>query len=52
MITMKLKIKFIQEVTNEDKHIIAIIIDLIGCVLFVVALYYGIYWCLKSWALS
>lgn len=52
MITMKLKLNLFKKLTNEDKHIIAIIIDLIGCVLFVVALYYGIYWCLKSWALS
>lgn len=49
-ITMKLNL--FKKLTNEDKYIIAIIIDLIGCVLFVVALYYGIYWCLKSWALS
>lgn len=52
LITMKLKLNLFKKLTNEDKHIIAIIIDLIGCVLFVVALYYGIYWCLKSWALS
>lgn len=47
LITMKLKLNLFKKLTNEDKHIIAIIIDLIGCVLFVVALYYGIYWCLK-----
>lgn len=52
LITMKLKLNLFKKLANEDKHIIAIIIDLIGCVLFVVALYYGIYWCLKSWALS
>jgi len=52
LITMKLKLNLFKKLTNEDKHIIVIIIDLIGCVLFVVALYYGIYWCLKSWALS
>lgn len=52
LITMKLKLNLFKKLTNEDKHIIAIIIDLISCVLFVVALYYGIYWCLKSWALS
>ena len=52
LITMKLKLNLFKKLTNEVKHIIAIIIDLIGCVLFVVALYYGIYWCLKSWALS
>lgn len=50
LITMKLNL--FKKLTNEDKHIIAIIIDLIACVLFVVALYYGIYWCLKSWTLS
>lgn len=49
LITMKLKLNLFKKLTNEDKHIIVIIIDLIGCVLFVVALYYGIYWCLKSW---
>lgn len=52
LITMKLKLNLFKELTNEDKHVIAIIIDLIGCVLFVVALCYSIYWCLKSWALS
>lgn len=52
LITMKLKLNLFKKLTNKDKHIIAIIIDLIGCVLFIVALYYGIYWCLKSWALS
>jgi hypothetical protein len=49
---MKLKLNLFKKLTNEDKHVITIIADLIGCVLFVVALYYGIYWCLKSWALS
>lgn len=52
LITMKLKLNLFKKLANEDKYIIAIIIDLIGCVLFVVALYYGIYWCLKSWVLS
>lgn len=47
LITMKLKLNLFKKLTNEDKHIIVIIIDLIGCVLFVVALYYGIYWCFK-----
>ena len=50
--TMELKLNLFKKLTNEDKHVITIIADLIGCVLFVVALYYGIYWCLKSWALS
>ena len=52
MIIMKFKLNLFKKLTNEDKHVITIIADLIGCVLFVVALYYGIYWCLKSWALS
>lgn len=52
LITMKLKLNLFKKLTNEDKHIIAIIIDLIGCVLFVVALSYGVYWCLTSWLLS
>ena len=52
LITMKLKLNLFKKLTNEDKHIIAIIIDLIGCVLFVVALCYGVYWCLTSWLLS
>lgn len=52
LITMKLKLNLFKKLTNEDKHVITIIADLIGCVLFVVALYYGIYWCLKSWTLS
>lgn len=52
LITMKLKLNLFKKLTNEDKHVIAIIADLIGCVLFVVALCYGIYWCLTSWLLS
>lgn len=52
LITMKLKLNLFKKLTNEDKHIIAIIIDLIGCVLFVITLCYGIYWCLTSWLLS
>lgn len=52
LITMKLKLNLFKKLTNEDKHIIAIIIDLIGCVLFVIALCYGVYWCLISWLLS
>lgn len=52
LITMKLKLNLFKKLTNEDKHIIAIIIDLIGCMLFVVALCYGVYWCLISWLLS
>ena len=52
LITMKLKLNLFNKLDNENKHIVAIIIDLISYVLFVVDLYYGIHWCLKSWALS
>lgn len=52
LITMKLKLNLFKKLTNEDKHIIAIIIDLIGCALLVIALCYGVYWCLTSWLLS
>lgn len=52
LITMKLKLNLFKKLTNEDKHIIVIIIDLIGCALLVVALCYGVYWYLKSWVLS
>lgn len=52
LITMKLKLNLFKKLTNEDKHIIAIIIDLIGCALLVIALCYGVYWYLKSWVLS
>lgn len=52
MIIMKFKLNLFKKLTNEDKHIIAIIIDLIGCVLLVIALCYGVYWCLISWLLS
>lgn len=52
LITMKLKLNLFKKLTKKDKHIMTIIIDLIGCVLFVVALCYGIYWCLTSWLLS
>ena len=50
LITMKLKL--FKKLTNEDKHVITIIADLIGCALLVIALCYGVYWCLKSWVLS
>lgn len=49
---MKLKLNLFKKLTSEDKHIITIIVDLIGCALFVIALCYSIYWCLKSWVLS
>lgn len=52
LITMKLKLNLFKKLTNEDEHIITIIIDLIGCILFVVALCYGIHWCLTSWLLA
>lgn len=52
MTTMKLKLNLFKKSTNEDKHVITIIADLIGCVLLVIALCYGVYWCLKSWVLS
>lgn len=51
LITMKFKLNLFKKLTNEDKHIIATIVDILGCILFVVALCYGIYWCLTSWLL-
>ena len=52
LITMKLKLYLFKKLTNEDKHVITIIADLIGCALLVIALCYGVYWCLTSWLLS
>lgn len=52
LITMKFKLNLFKKLTNEDKHVITIIADLIGCVLLVIALCYVIYWCLTSWLLS
>lgn len=52
LITMKLKLNLFKKLTNEDKHVITIIADLIGCALLVIALCYGVYWCLTSWLLS
>ena len=49
---MKFKLNLFNKLNNEDKHIIATIIDILGCILFVVALCYGVYWCLTSWLLS
>jgi hypothetical protein len=49
---MKLKLNLFKKLTNEDKHVIMIIADLIACALLVIALCYGVYWCLKSWVLS
>ena len=52
MITMKLKLNLFNKLDNENKHIIATIIDILGCILFIVAVCYSIYWCLTSWLLS
>lgn len=52
LITMKLKLNLFKKLTNEDKHVITIIADLIGCALLVIALCYGVYWCLTFWLLS
>ena len=52
MTTMKFKLNLFKKLTNEDKHVITIIADLIACALLVIALCYGVYWCLKSWVLS
>lgn len=52
MTTMKLKLNLFNKLNNEDKHIIATIIDILGCILFIVAVCYGVYWYLKSWVLS
>lgn len=49
---MKLKLNLFKKLTNEDKHAITIVADLIGCALLVIALCYGVYWCLTSWLLS
>lgn len=48
----KLKLNLFKKLTNEDKHAITIIADLIGCALLVIVLCYGVYWCLTSWLLS
>lgn len=52
MITMKLKLNLFNKLDNENKHIIVTIIDILGCILFIVAVCYSIYWCLTSWLLS
>lgn len=52
LITMELKLNLFKKLTNEDKHVITIIADLIVCVLLVIALCYEVYWCLKSRLLS
>lgn len=52
MIIMKFKLNLFKKLTNEDKHVITIIADLIGCVLLVIVLCYGVYWCLTFWLLS
>lgn len=52
LITMKFKLNLFKKLTNEDTYIMTIIADLIGCALLVIALCYGVYWCLTSWLLS
>lgn len=52
LITMKLKLSLFKKLTNEDKHAITIIADLIDCALLVITLCYGVYRCLTSWLLS
>lgn len=52
MTIMKFKLNLFNKLNNEDKHIITTIVDILGCILFVVALCYGIYWCLTFWLLS
>lgn len=52
LIIMKLKLNLFKKLANENKLVITIIADLIGCVLFVITLCYGVYWCLTSWLLS
>jgi hypothetical protein len=52
LITMKLKLNLFKKLTNEDKHVIMIIADLIDWALSVITLCYGVYWCLTSWLLS
>lgn len=52
LITMKLKLNLFEKLTNEDKHVIMVIADLIACALLVIALCYVVYWCLTSWLLS
>lgn len=49
---MTMKLNLFKKSTNEDKRITVIIIDLICCVLLVIALCYGVYWCLTFWLLS
>lgn len=52
MIIMKSKLILSEKLTNEDKYVIMIIVDLIACTLLVIALYYVVYWCLIFWLLS
>lgn len=49
---MKLKLNLFKKLTNEYKHVITIIADLIDWALLVIALRYGVYWGLTSWLLS
>lgn len=52
LISMKLKLNLFKMLTNEDKHAITIIADLIACALLAIDLCYRVYWCLTSWLLS
>lgn len=52
MTTMEFELNLFKELTNEDKYVIMIIVNLIACALLVIALYYEIYWRLKSLVLS
>lgn len=49
MITMKLKLNLFNKLDDENKHMIATTIDILGYILFIDAVCYGIYWCLTSW---
>lgn len=49
---MKSELNLFEKLTNEDEYVITIIVNLIACALLVIALYYVVYWCLKSWVLS
>lgn len=50
--TMKFKLNLFKKLTNENKHVITVIADLIDRALLVIDLCYGVYWCLKSLVLS
>lgn len=48
MITMKLKLNLLNKLDYENKRAIVTIIDVLGYMLFIVAVCYSIYWCLTS----